>query len=228
MRIVKIHLLYIFNRSNIAFVLLSMLILGVNAIVTYYNYIGFPNSILLELFFEDNLFIIRIVNNLLSCFIFCNSFNCKNDDYSFFLIPMIKSRRKYYNSKIITIIGIVSLIFFLNFFSMIITGRLFIFSFVVDLSIIWKYLEIMVVAIEFGLISAIFTIIFKNLYVFIFVFIVSLFSMALIDSNVETIVGYFIPIINGTITNGYLYNGLYFLIILIIGNLIYNNLDLKK
>ena len=52
--------------------------------------------------------------------------------------------------------------------------------------------------------------------------------MALIDSNIETIVGYFIPIINGTITNGYLYNGLYFLIILIIGNLIYNNLDLKK
>ncbi len=168
----------------------------------------------------------RLFSIILFVFIFGLSFSNNQDSYRAFLIISGISRNKYFITKCITLIIILTSYIAIELISSLIICLVF--KIEIEITFLNNYLSLFLLILYYSLISILLVQIYNNYYLTILPFIIYILINSL---EVKTrFISYIILIIkeDGNIYNGYLYSMFLVLLLFIINLLFYNLRDLPS
>ena len=179
MKLLKCHISYLFTKNTTIILLLTTILFG----VAFFGNASFNDGLRSEVineYFLNSQFIVRILLSFIAIFIMANSIYFKNDFYAYFILTNIK-RSKYIITKIITNIIVVVLLNSLVFVIFLLIGFIKIKGFYLEESFIKSFVILTLISLIFGFYALILMQIFNNQFIIIIVF-----GILIISNNLES------------------------------------------
>lgn len=234
MKITKLYLKYQITLSNILIFLLLIIFLTISYYITIYNInesLSYEEVLLY--YFENNFYYTKIVIVFVSCFLFMKLKNERNEYLVNIIAPAGYNKKENYSSMIMSNIIILVSIILILLCNFVIIGVINKNYFTIKLTYLIGFLNLVLLAIHYGLLTYLLILITNNQFIYILVIIMFLLSDLLINTNefIKYIYLCFFPnIINNT---GLFYINILYVIINIVflylfDKSIYINRDLRN
>lgn len=190
--LVKLHRKYLFNKINLIIVSLIIILAIILSTILIEPTLSEVDSWILRESLRNNyehtyLMFVKIIMILLSCYLFTIHFSKINDEYKVLLLTTIK-KRKFYFTKIWTIISLEIIIISILLLNYILIGSLFTSWFVFTFNLIVVFIKIVLLSIIYGLISLFMVLLFKNIYSVLLSFGVFFFGEIMLDFKKNKII----------------------------------------
>ena len=222
MNLMRLHKNYLFNKVNIiiiGIVLLIAIFLSFILINPFESNIDKWNDRLIssQSYEQSYLLFVKILMVLLSSYLFGIYFSKVGDDYSIVLTCNV-NKNKYLISKVLTISLTIFIILFLIMLCHMFIGVVFNKWYILESSVINRYLEIYLICMIYGMQSIISIRLLKSLYAVMIPFAMYILSEVLVDYNstskIVNIVEMFFPTTHLANGNIVLFYGMIHLVVL--------------
>lgn len=221
-KLIKCHFYYIFNKINISIISLTVLFVCLYSII---NVISLDeratNVVKVSEFYLNSFQIVKVVGIFDAIFIMGYSFLNDNDSYRTIIVDNKITRTKYFISKVITLLLIISLIFISLCLVIFVLNDVF--SIYMNKRMILSFIDLFICMWFYSFLVLIIILIINNIYM---IFLVYLSSLINYNEGFEYIV-YFLPILkNNNLNLNYLYYLIIIIVLFCISFIIWNNSDL--
>lgn len=221
-KLIKCHFYYIFNKINISIISLTVLFVCLYSII---NVISLDeratNVVKVSEFYLNSFQIVKVVGIFDAIFIMGYSFLNDNDSYRTIIVDNKITRTKYFISKVITLLLIISLIFISLCLVIFILNDVF--SIYMNKRMILSFIDLFICMWFYSFLVLIIILIINNIYM---IFLVYLSSLINYNESFEYI-AYFLPILkNNNLNLNYLYYLIIIIVLFCISLIIWNNSDL--
>lgn len=221
-KLIKCHFYYIFNKINISIISLTVLFVCLYSII---NVISLDeratNVVKVSEFYLNSFQIVKVVGIFDAIFIMGYSFLNDNDSYRTIIVDNKITRTKYFISKVITLLLIISLIFISLCLVIFVLNDVF--SIYMNKRMILSFIDLFICMWFYSFLVLIIILIINNIYM---IFLVYLSSLINYNESFEYIV-YFLPILkNNNLNLNYLYYLIIIIVLFCISFIIWNNSDL--
>lgn len=186
-RLLKLHRKYLFNKINVIIISIVIFLFILIAFVVISPFTNSEKAWMMREVFASNyeevyLMFTKVITVLLSCYLFTTYFSKHFDEYKYLLLTKV-TKNKYYITKSITLMLMLTLIMGILMLTYLLIGSLLTDWFVVEGIIIFKFLNILLIDMVYGLLSLIIVLIFKNIYTIVLSFSIYFLSEILLDYN---------------------------------------------
>ena len=221
-KLIKCHFYYIFNKINISIISLTVLFVCLYSII---NVISLDeratNVVKVSEFYLNSFQIVKVVGIFDAIFIMGYSFLNDNDSYRTIIVDNKITRTKYFISKVITLLLIISLIFISLCLVIFVLNDVF--SIYMNKRMILSFIDLFICMWFYSFLVLIIILIIINIYM---IFLVYLSSLINYNESFEYI-AYFLPILkNNNLNLNYLYYLIIIIVLFCISLIIWNNSDL--
>lgn len=221
-KLIKCHFYYIFNKINISIISLTVLFVCLYSII---NVISLDeratNVVKVSEFYLNSFQIVKVVGIFDAIFIMGYSFLNDNDSYRTIIVDNKITRTKYFISKVITLLLIISLIFISLCLVIFVLNDVF--SIYMNKRMILSFIDLFICMWFYSFLVLIIILIINNIYM---IFLVYLSSLINYNESFEYI-AYFLPILkNNNLNLNYLYYLIIIIVLFCISLIIWNNSDL--
>lgn len=182
-KLIKCHYAYLFSKVSIiilsSVVIFSAVIYITEAIsLSHHSYIENIND-----YYMLSATVISLINIFFSSFLFSFSFQVKNDSYIQLIVAFGYSKKEYALSKIITLVLVILVLYFVEYIFFMIIGFIYLKGFTFNFLYLRYYINSFFMSNIYGIISTLLTIVMKNNFAFLIPLVIHIAFNSLIDSN---------------------------------------------